>query len=300
MSSAVAIEFVPFDAVAARAQPSGEGEPSVLIAFAGDGLAIAPKTREVLGDAVTRYERAAAAANFKGKNGSALDILAPEGLGFDRLLVLGTGKGAQKDAVEDILPDHVGLGGALMGKLGRGVRATVLFDLPDPPDDGAVAAVEMALGMELRAYRFDVYRTKKKDEGEREGPVNVAIAVADPAAASAARKKRAGLAEGVGLARSLVNEPPNVLYPENFADRVKELTKLGVEVDVLDDEDMRKLGMGALLGVGQGSERPSRLVVMRWNGAGGQADTRPVAFIGKGVTFDTGGISIKPAAGMED
>ena len=301
MSSAVAIEFVPFDAVAARAQPSGEGEPSVLIAFAGDGLAIAPKTREVLGDAVTRYERAAAAANFKGKNGSALDILAPEGLGFDRLLVLGTGKGAQKDAVEDTLPDHVGLGGALMGKLGRGVRATVLFDLPDPPDDRAVAAVEMALGMELRAYRFDVYRTKKKDEGEREGPVNVAIAVADPAAAAAARKKRAGLAEGVGLARSLVNEPPNVLYPENFADRVKELTKLGVEVDVLDDDDMRKLGMGALLGVGQGSERPSRLVVMRWNGAGGQGGERkPVAFIGKGVTFDTGGISIKPAAGMED
>src|SRR5947209_322496 len=301
MSSAVTIEFVPFDAVGARAQASPEGAPSVLVAFAGDELALSSKTRAILRATVNRYERAAAAANFKGKNGSALDLLAPEGLGFDRLLVLGTGRGPKKDAVEDTLPDHVGLGGALMGKLGRGTSATVLFDLPDPPGDSAIAAAEVALGIELRAYRFDVYRTKKKDEGEREGPVNVAIAVADPAAASAARKKWAGLAEGVGLARSLVNEPPNVLYPENFADRVKELTKLGVEVDVLDDDDMRKLGMGALLGVGQGSERPSRLVVMRWNGAGGQGGERkPVAFIGKGVTFDTGGISIKPAAGMED
>jgi leucyl aminopeptidase len=299
MSSAVTIEFVPF--AGTTPQAGSEGTPSVLVAFAGDELAIAPKTREILGGAVSRYERAAAAANFKGKNGSALDLLAPDGLGFDRLLVLGTGKGAKKDAVEDTLPDHVGLGGALMGKLGRGVRATVLFDLPDPPGDPAVAAAETALGMELRAYRFDVYRTKKKDEGEREGPVNVAIAIANPAAAKAARENRAGLAEGVGLARSLVNEPPNVLYPESFAERAKELTKLGVEIDILDNEAMQKLGMGALLGVGQGSDRPSRLVVMRWNGAKGQGgEKKPVAFIGKGVTFDTGGISIKPAAGMED
>jgi leucyl aminopeptidase len=300
MSSAVTIEFVPFDALGAPAQAFPEGAPAVLVAFAGDELALAPKTREILGAALSRYERAAAAANFKGKNGSALDILAPEGLGFDRLLVLGTGQGPKKEAVEDTLPDHVGLGGALMGKLGRGARATVLFDLPDPPGDSAIAAAEMALGIELRAYRFDVYRTKKKDEGEREGPVNVMIAIADPAKAKAAREKGAGLADGVALARSLVNEPPNVLYPESFAERAKELTKLGVEVDVLDDEAMQKLGMGALLGVGQGSDRPSRLAVMRWNGANGPGDTKPIAFIGKGVCFDTGGISIKPATGMED
>jgi leucyl aminopeptidase len=301
MSSAVTVEFAPFDAAGQRAQEPSDAAPSVLVAFAGDDLALSPKTRETLGSAVSRYERAAAAANFKGKNGSALDILAPEGLNFDRLLVLGTGRGPKTDAVEDTLPDHAGLGGALMGRLGRGTRATILFDLPQPPADPGVAAAEVALGIELRAYRFDVYRTKKKDESEREGPVNVTIAVADPAAAAAAREKRAGLAEGVGLARSLVNEPPNVLYPASFADRAKELEKLGVEVDVLDNEAMEKLGMGALLGVGQGSDRPSRLVVMRWNGVKGPgADRKPVAFIGKGVTFDTGGISIKPAAGMED
>ena len=300
MSPAVTIEFVPFDAAAKPAQGAAEGAPSVLVAFAGDDLALSATTREFLGSAVGRYERAAAAANFKGKNGSAVDILAPEALGFDRLLVMGTGRAAKKDAVEDTLPDHAGLGGAVMGRLGRGVRATVMFDLPDPPADPSAAAAELALGIELRAYRFDVYRTKKKDEGERDGPVHVTIAVADPAAARTAREKRAGLAEGVALARSLVNEPPNVLYPESFAERAKELAKLDVEVEVLDDEAMRKLGMGALLGVGQGSDRPSRLVVMRWDGANGQGDKKPVAFVGKGVTFDTGGISIKPAAGMED
>jgi leucyl aminopeptidase len=300
MSPAVTIEFVPIDAVEASLQAAPDSGPSVLVAFAGDDLALSPKTREILGSTLSRYERAAQAANFKGKNGSALDILALEGLNFDRLLVLGTGSGPKTDAVEDTLPDHAGLGGALMGRLGRGTRATILFDLPQPPADLGVAAAEVALGIELRAYRFDVYRTKKKDESEREGPVNVAIAVADPAAAKATREKRAGLAEGVGLARSLVNEPPNVLYPESFADRAKELEKLGVAVDVLDNDAMEKLGMGALLGVGQGSDRPSRLVIMRWNGANGQGDKKPVAFIGKGVTFDTGGISIKPAAGMED
>ncbi|GAC1329165.1 MAG: leucyl aminopeptidase [Beijerinckiaceae bacterium] len=299
MSAAVTIEFVAFDGV--RPQPSAEGGPSTLVVFAGDDLALAAKTREILGTAAARYERAAAAANFKGRSGSSLDILAPEGLGFDRLLVLGTGRGPKTDGVEDTLPDHVGLGGALMGKLGRGSRATVIFDLPQPPADPAVAAAEVALGIELRAYRFDVYRTKKKDDSEREGPVHVAIALADPAAAKAAREKRSGLADGVALARSLVNEPPNVLYPETFAARAKDLEALGVEVEILDVPAMEKLGMGALLGVGQGSERPSRLVVMRWNGAKGQGgDKKPVAFIGKGVCFDTGGISIKPAAGMED
>jgi leucyl aminopeptidase len=299
MPASVTIEFIPLDGM--RLQSSAEGGPSTLVAFAGDDLALAAKTREILGNAAARYERAAAAANFKGRTGSSLDILAPDGLGFDRLLVLGTGKGPKTDGVEDNLPDHVGLGGALMGKLGRGARATVIFDLPQPTADPATAAAEVALGVELRAYRFDVYRTKKKDDTEREGPVHVAIALADPAAAKAARERRSGLADGVALARSLVNEPPNVLYPETFAARAKELEKLGVEVDILDVPAMEKLGMGALLGVGQGSERPSRLALMHWNGANAQGgDKKPIAFIGKGVCFDTGGISIKPAAGMED
>ena len=298
MSSSVTIEFVPLDGLRPQAGP--EAAPSVLVAFAADDLALSPKTREIVGSSVGRFERAAAVANFKGKNGSAVDIFAPEGLGFDRLLVLGTGKGAKVDALEDTLPDHVGLGGALMGRLGRGVRATVLFDLPEPPGDPAAAAAELALGIELRAYRFDVYRTKKKDEGEREGPVNVAIAVADPAGAKAAREKRAGLAEGVGArARPRQRAAERALVPRSSPTRAEELTKLGVEVEVLDEKAMKKLGMGALLGVGQGSARESRGSSSCAGTAARRAD-KPVAFVGKGVVFDTGGISIKPAAGMED
>jgi leucyl aminopeptidase len=124
------------------------------------------------------------------------------------------------------------------------------------------------------------------------------LAVADPAGAKRAWLSREAIAEGVILARDLVNEPPNVLGPVEFADRAKALKKLGVEVDVLTEREMTKLGMRALLGVAQGSDRPPRLVVMRWNG--GKAKDKPLAFVGKGVVFDTGGISIKPAAGMED
>ena len=110
--------------------------------------------------------------------------------------------------------------------------------------------------------------------------------------------KIAGLADGVDLARTLVNLPPNLLYPESFADKAKELEKLGVEVEILDVAALEALGMRALLGVGQGSRRPSRVVIMRWNG--GAKDAQPVAFVGKGVCFDSGGVSLKPGAGMED
>jgi leucyl aminopeptidase len=126
----------------------------------------------------------------------------------------------------------------------------------------------------------------------------VAVAVDDVSAARKAFRSRDAVAEGVVLARDLVNEPANVLYPEEFARRASSLKKLGVNVEVLDLKAMKKLGMHALLGVGQGSERESRVVIMRWNG--GKRREPPVAFVGKGVCFDTGGISIKPASGMED
>ena len=122
--------------------------------------------------------------------------------------------------------------------------------------------------------------------------------MADPAAAKRAHKAREGLASGVILARDLVNEPPNVLGPVECAERAAALAKLGVDVEILDERAMRKLGMRALLGVGQGSERGSRVVIMRWNG--GKAADQPIAFVGKGVVFDSGGISIKPGGGMED
>ena len=160
------------------------------------------------------------------------------------------------------------------------------------------AAADMALGATLRGYAFDRYKTKRKEGDEGPSKARLTLAVADVAGARRAWGSRQAVADGVVLARDLVNEPPNVLYPAEFARRAAALRKLGVGIEVLDVKAMRKLGMGALLGVGQGSARDSRLVVMRWNG--GKKGTPPVAFIGKGVCFDTGGISIKPAAGMED
>jgi leucyl aminopeptidase len=162
----------------------------------------------------------------------------------------------------------------------------------------AEQATALALGVRLRGYAFDRYKTKRKEDDEAPRGVKIDIGVADPARTRAAWSARGGLADAVLISRDLINEPANVLYPAEFARRTMALKRLGVAVDVLDVPAMKRLGMNALLGVGQGSAHDSRLVVMRWTGA--KRDAPPVAFIGKGVCFDTGGISIKPAANMED
>ena len=146
--------------------------------------------------------------------------------------------------------------------------------------------------MRLAAYRFDKYRTKEKPE-KKPSIAPRQIAVDDPKAAAKAFKRTAGLADAIIFARDLVSEPANILYPEEFARRVKKLTALGLEVEILGEKEMKKLGMGALLGVGQGSVRESQLAVIQWKGAKDPA-AQPIAFVGKGVCFDTGGISIKP------
>ena len=165
-------------------------------------------------------------------------------------------------------------------------------------------AADVALGAVLKAYRFDRYRTKEKPE-DKPKLTKLSVLTADAAKARAAWERNKAVAEGVFLTRDLVSEPPNVLNPAEMAERCKKLTSLGLKVEVLGPKEMQKLGFGALLGVAQGSVNEPRMVVMQWNGAGGnggkgKAKEKPVAFVGKGVTFDTGGISIKPAGGMED
>jgi leucyl aminopeptidase len=163
--------------------------------------------------------------------------------------------------------------------------------------DAADAAAHLAFGAQLRSYRFDKYRTKQKPEDKPQlKAVTVICTAADKA--KKAYFPLAGVAESIAVARDLVTEPPNMLYPVSYAAEIKKLEKLGIKVEVLGEAAMKKLGMGSLLGVGQGSERESQLVVMQWHG--GKKGAKPVALIGKGVTFDTGGISIKPANGMED
>jgi leucyl aminopeptidase len=158
-------------------------------------------------------------------------------------------------------------------------------------------AAEVAFGATLRNWRMDKYRTKLPETSKP--TVDSFTVVAAPKEASAHWTSYHAVAEGVALTKELVTEPANIIYPESFVERCQHLKELGVEISVLDDKDMAALGMGALLGVAQGSRRPARLLVMKWDGTGG-AQQRPVALVGKGVTFDTGGISIKPAAGMED
>jgi leucyl aminopeptidase len=171
------------------------------------------------------------------------------------------------------------------------------LEIEFPVRDGEGAA-RAALGARLAAYRFDRYRTTEKPE-KKPSVETVRIIAGDPAAAQAAYAVQSAIADGVEFARDLVSEPANILHPEEFARRVKALEPLGLEVEILGEKEMAALGMGSLLGVGQGSRRESQLAVIRWNGAADPA-AQPVAFVGKGVCFDTGGISIKPAEGMED
>ena len=268
---------------------AGGKAAGVLVVFADESLTLGKTATALNLDKLVK--RAAAAADFKGKAKSPLDLITPGGTDLDRLIVIGVGK-----AGEIAAGDWIHFGGATFGALGRAKKATVVLELPGKAEVSADAAADFALGMKLRAYAFDNYR--KGDEDTAKAPADIVIAVADAPAARAAWASRAAIAEGVLLARDLVNEPPNILGPVEFADRVKALAKTGLKVEVLTEKEMTKLGMRALLGVAQGSSRPPRLVVMRWNG--GKPKDAPLAFVGKGVVFDTGGISIKPAGGMED
>jgi len=246
---------------------------------------------EMTGGAVSRA--IAASPKFRGKRSELVPVIGPANLTASRIVLAGLGK---PDAVDTRgLED---LGGTLVAHLnGTGETAAMFaIDTSDAADLApATAAAHVALGAALRAYRFDKYRTTEKP-GRK--PTLAALTIAGPTATAARRayKSLAATAEAVAFTRDLVSEPANVIYPETLAEQAAGLASVGLDVEVLDEERMKALGMGALLGVAQGSVRPPRLVVMRWNG--GEEGAAPLAFIGKGVTFDTGGISIKPAAGM--
>ncbi|MGL4728781.1 MAG: leucyl aminopeptidase, partial [Bosea sp. (in: a-proteobacteria)] len=236
--------------------------------------------------------RAATIDKFTAKLKASLTIVANEASGLERLTIIGLGAEADRAKV-----DWVMLGGNVYGKLPKGRAASIIMDAPgEAPTPDQIA--DFALGMRLRAYAFDRYKSRKKDDEEGASPTSITLYVADTSSVKKAMKSRDAVSEGVNIARDLVNEPPNVLTPTEFAKRAQALEKLGVEVEVLGEKELKKIGMRALLGVGQGSEQESKVVIMRWNG--GKAGAQPVAIVGKGVVFDTGGISIKPAGGMED
>ncbi|MEX6633671.1 leucyl aminopeptidase [Hyphococcus lacteus] len=239
-------------------------------------------------------ERAVKAAGFKAKKGKTLEIVAPSGINNSRIILIGAGPSKTFS-----LLDAEALGGNASAKLlggsdKAGVIALTGFAVKGV-DAGEMAA-RIGHGARMKTYRFDKYRTKEeKDDKPSLTKVTISTTATSAKTQYTALDK---IGDGVFLTRDLVSEPANILFPESFAKRCQELSKLGVKVKVLGEAEMSKLGMGSLLGVGQGSRRESKLVAMEWNG--GKKGDAPIAFVGKGVTFDTGGISLKPAPGMED
>ena len=253
-----------------------------------EGKKLSPAAQAADADTGGAVSRMLKTSKFSGKSDQLETIAAPANVAYDALVLVGLGKDPDKT-------DFLSLGGKIYTQVKNHGEVTVICDAKR--DDLAEAAASLAHGMELRSYRFDKYRTKEGPDA-KPSLKKAVIQVAGATKARNAFKPLAAVAEGVKLTRDLVSEPPNVLYPESFAQAVKELEKDGIKVEILTEKRMERLGMGALLGVGQGSARESRMAIMQWNGAA--RNKQPVAFVGKGVTFDTGGISIKPAAGMEE
>ena len=297
MSQRPEIRFVALDAPASP----------VVAALVGQDLHLPPLLKALDQKSGGAIVRAAKAADFKGKARSSIELLSPERLEMSRLLLVGTAQSEPEgEASGELEWMRVGASGYAAIQA-RKTAAASLF--AEAPDKGAPAADELAAllayGAVLRSYNFRKYRTqpaKDNANGEAEPeakPPLLYIHCKDPRAAEKAFADKLAVAEGVFVARDLVNEPANALGPVEFAARAAELTAHGVEVEVLEPDALEKLGMGALLGVAQGSTRPARVVVMQWHGAKSKR-SKPVCIIGKGVVFDSGGLSMKPAAGMED
>ncbi|HJW40328.1 MAG TPA: leucyl aminopeptidase [Rhizomicrobium sp.] len=260
---------------------------------ATDGAILTPAAQKADKAAGGALSRGLKVSKFTGKAGQVLEVLAPAGLPVSRIILAGLGKGLNASAAEN-------LGAAINGRLNGAGDTAVTYEIDVPKGSKLKAgelAAHIALGARLKSYSFNHYRTKNLDEYEQRLKT---VTIATPSVADAKKSWAVleAIAGGMFFARDLVNEPPNVLSPVEFARRVKAtLTKLGVQVEILGEAQMKKLGMGSLLGVGQGSERESQLVVMHWNG-GRKKKEAPVAFVGKGVCFDSGGLSLKSGPGM--
>ena len=261
----------------------------VLVVFTDKDLNVGPeKTYPGVSALVAK---GAAAADYQGKPKAVMNLIAPAGQDFDRLVVVGLGDGKDMSNL-----DWTNLGGVIAGASGKATKVTVACELPQGGEAAPADVAALAGGFKLRSYSFDLYKSSK-DNGKKPA---TKLTIATTAAAAVRRNWTGANAavEGSIVARDLVHEPANVLTTVEFAKRAKALEKLGVEVTVLTEKELKRLKMGALLGVAQGSVMPPRVVIMNWKG--GKAKSKPVALIGKGVVFDTGGISIKPAGGMED
>ena len=233
-------------------------------------------------------------SRFSGEKNQSLEIVAPAGVKNSRIVLLGLG---DPKSLKDT--DLENLGGSAVAAL-NAAGETAAAVLADGLPNGDHAAARVALGARLRHYYFDKYKTK---EGKDKKPSLKTLSIhhSEQAKAKKAFTPLDQTAKGVFLARDVISEPANIIYPKSFVAAAKKLEKTGLKVRALGEREMKKLGMGSLLGVGQGSVQESQLLIMEWNGAPARAkDKTPIAIVGKGVCFDTGGISLKPGQGMWD
>jgi leucyl aminopeptidase len=277
------------------------GAPSAatLAVLVGDGASFAPTADRLDRQSQGTLRRAVAAADFTGKARAALEVLGAPGIEARRVILIGTGKAEE---AKDL--DWMRIGGAAYAQIIARTGEAASLIVEGMGEHAAGTAALVAAGAQLRAYSFRKYLTREPQENNGnagpKAPPRLTIHCADPDAAAKAFVRGGAVARGVYFARDLVNEPANALGPVEFAERLAALTDSGLEVDILDEHRLAELKMGALLAVGKGSERKSRVAVLQWHGARRARNKSPVCFVGKGVCFDTGGISMKPAAGMED
>ena len=264
---------------------SAKADIAAFIVDEGDGLPAAAASLDKASGGL--LSEALEGGRFDGKTGQQAIVVLPKGAEARRAVLIGGGKARKRDAraLENI-------GANLIKAIASSGFKSASIASPD-----AESAARVAAGAKLAAYRFDTYFTKLKPD-QKPSLSGLTVLSPDPKAAKAAYGPLDAATDGTYLARDLVNLPPNDLYPESFAAKVKELAPLGLEIEVLGEKQMAKLGMGALLGVGQGSVKESQLGIIKWNG--GKAGEDPVILVGKGVCFDTGGISLKPGPNMEN
>lgn len=238
-----------------------------------------------------------ASSQFKGKKGQILSVAAPFGIDADKVVLIGLGKSKEVDELS-----LQSVGGKLVAYLNYVEienAKVVVESIKDVKETAGSIALNLAIGAKLKNYRFNKYFVAKKDENKVHLK-KLAFLMEEHAKVQRIVEDNLKVIDGVFFTKNLVSTPPNILYPATFAAECKQLQKLGIKLTVLKEKDMEKLGMNSLLGVGKGSEKESHLIVMEWNGHPKGKKEKPVAFVGKGVTFDTGGISLKPAAGMAD
>ncbi|MEA1942120.1 MAG: leucyl aminopeptidase [Pseudomonadota bacterium] len=270
---------------AATASPSGAIAVPVY-----EGAALSAAAEKLDGATSGAIKRALAGSRFKGKAGQTLELVAPSGVDNSRIVLFGLGEKDKRSA------SALEKAGAAVVKLLL-VSGETGVSLSLSGESDAEGAARAALGARLAAYRYDQFRTKLKDD-QKPSLETVSIVVDDTAAADKAWESWGAVADGVDLARDVTNLPPNILNPETYAKKIEGLAEFGLEIEILDEVQMTELGMGALLGVGQGSEFESKIAIMKWSG--GKAGDDPLLFVGKGLTFDSGGISLKPGANMDE